>query len=375
MTTLSADHFRRSAAPSTQESGVHLVGKETKALVDAINDLRKLGVDHVVQLPELVLVGDQSSGKSSLMGALTEIQLPRASGTCTRCPAWIKTSEADKWTCTVSLHREYKYNPHAGRLNSRDRPFGLWDRQYLVTTPFKTIEDNSELEEVLRWAQIAILNDSQDYRQYIPGSPTFANNTDTEAKFSPNVVSVEISGPRLPSLSFYDLPGMIQNTSDKDEAYLIKVLENLARMYIKRPRATVICAIPMSIDPALSRTRKIISDLNAEKRCVGVLTMADRLQDGQTHTDYEKILRGTDHKLHHGYFITKLPGGSSGAYDPRYHSKARQQEEEFFNSARPWCDEWSEFRSKCGTMPLQQSLSQMFASQIKLRLVTRTRNP
>jgi GTPase SAR1 family protein len=368
-------------APSTQasndprrsmtatESGVHIVGKEVQVLVNAIEDFRAFGVEHVVQLPELVLVGDQSAGKSSLMGALTEIQLPRSTGICTRCPAHIKTTDSDEWICKISLHQTYKYAPQNGqKLMERDvtkkRPFPPWEEQPLEITPFKTIGDKRELEEVLRWAQVAILNDSHDHARYVPGTAAFANDSRTEAKFSPNVVSVEISGPRLPSLSFYDLPGIFSNAA-KEDGYLIKVIENLTKKYIRHSQALIICAITMCNDPRTSRTVKVISDCNAEGRCIGVLTMADRLQDGVEHKEFEQMLRG-DFEFRHGYFATKLPAGqSSGTYDPMYHENARNEEERFFNTAEPWSSVWKDFRGRCGTTSLQQALSQKFASQIK----------
>jgi hypothetical protein len=54
----------RSSAPS-QESGLHIVGRRVQVLVDAINDIRGMGVEHLVDLPQLVLVGDQSAGEST----------------------------------------------------------------------------------------------------------------------------------------------------------------------------------------------------------------------------------------------------------------------------------------------------------------------
>lgn len=116
-----------------------------------------------MQLPELVLVGDQSVGKSSLMGALAEIHLPRSTGCCTRCPAHIKTAPAETWSCVVSLEHSYSYEPVNDRpLESRDvtrnRPFPPWKDRELIIKPFKTIRDERELEDVLKWAQIATLN-------------------------------------------------------------------------------------------------------------------------------------------------------------------------------------------------------------------------
>lgn len=74
----------RYPARSEPGQGLEIVGKKVKLLVDAIEDLRKLGLRALdTVLPELVLVGDQSAGKSSLMGAIAEINLPRATGTYT----------------------------------------------------------------------------------------------------------------------------------------------------------------------------------------------------------------------------------------------------------------------------------------------------
>jgi hypothetical protein len=48
----------------------------------------------------------------------------------------------------------------------------------------------------------------------------------------------------------------------------------------------------MHIDAGLSWTRGLISRLKAEDRCVGVLTMPDRIQAGARVLDYDKVLRG-----------------------------------------------------------------------------------
>jgi len=69
-------------------ASLELVGEKVSLLVNAIEELRKLGLKEIdTELPELVLVGDQSAGKSSLMGAIAEINLPKDKGMCTRCPA------------------------------------------------------------------------------------------------------------------------------------------------------------------------------------------------------------------------------------------------------------------------------------------------
>jgi hypothetical protein len=310
------------------------------------------------------------------MGALAEIHLPQSAGCCTRCPAHIKTTPADVWTCKISLEREYSYEPRSGRaIDSRDvtknKPFPPWiPQQDLEVKHFITIDDKSQLEQALKWAQIATLNHSKHHSLYVPGTDTFIDDENTEAKFSPNVVSVEISGPGLVPLSFYDLPGIFQNAGQKEDQYLVKVVENLAEKYIRRPQALIICALPMSADPATSRTAKVIVDQNAANRCIGVLTKADQLQQGQSVAEFENMLKGMEYQLGYGYYVTKQPGHSAGLiYNENYHAKARADEEFFFSSEWPWNAEWSEFSSRFGTTKLAQALSQNFAAQIVERYI------
>lgn len=208
-----------SAAPSAYASNLKskfpgasfkLIGRFVNLLVDAIETLRGLGLHELAtELPELILVGDQSAGKSSLMSAIAEINLPKSEGICTRCPLNIKTSTATTWSCTVSLHLYYDYHRTTRRIPrpTNENRFPPWDNAGRLTIhKFKTISEKSELENVLRWAQIALLNPSQDFRAFIPGTGVVANSgvdyVNNEADFSPNIVMIEISGPNLPALSF-----------------------------------------------------------------------------------------------------------------------------------------------------------------------------
>lgn len=54
------------------------------ALLEKIDKLFACNVGEYVSLPQLVVVGDQSSGKSSVLEGLTKLSFPRDSGLCTR---------------------------------------------------------------------------------------------------------------------------------------------------------------------------------------------------------------------------------------------------------------------------------------------------
>jgi hypothetical protein len=226
--------------------------------------------------------------------------------------------------CTVSLQQEYDYHPNPNRpirqsdITKRNQ-FPPWVQRPRVETKFfKTIyeQDPMGIDEILKWAQIATLNPSQNHEQYVPGEGIYARETDleiarqsTEARFSPNVVSVEMKGPSYPGLSFFDLPGIFAISEVKGDDYLVDVVENLTRKYVDRREAIIMLALPMDHDLDNSRALKIIRDSNAEDRTIGVLTKADRPHFNTPDiVDYWlAVLEEKKQTVGHGFFITSLP--------------------------------------------------------------------
>jgi hypothetical protein len=146
-----------------------------------------------MDLPQIAVIGSQSAGKSSLIESISGIKLPRASGTCTRCPTECKLSYCDsEWECVVFLRfiTDHKGQPLA---QVYDEPFGA------------TIYDPNEVEERIRRAQRAILSGSTNYRQFLEGEDEGLE--EPRLSFSTNCVSLQISGRNVDDLSFCDLPG------------------------------------------------------------------------------------------------------------------------------------------------------------------------
>ncbi|CAN1217795.1 Putative dynamin-related protein 4A [Linum perenne] len=81
-----------------------------RPLLDAIDKLRHLNVaaKEGIQLPTIVVVGDQSSGKSSVLESLAGISLPRGQGICTRVPLIMRLHHHSAPTPVLSL--EYSFN-------------------------------------------------------------------------------------------------------------------------------------------------------------------------------------------------------------------------------------------------------------------------
>jgi ABC-type uncharacterized transport system fused permease/ATPase subunit len=68
-----------------------LQSQEQAGLLDAIDQLRRENIDADIGIPQIVVCGDQSSGKSSLLEAIAQVPFPAGSGAVTMC----KCSEHD----------------------------------------------------------------------------------------------------------------------------------------------------------------------------------------------------------------------------------------------------------------------------------------
>lgn len=75
-------------------------------LLDKIDKLLAANLGEHIGLPQLVVVGDQSSGKSSVLEGLTKLPFPRDSTLCTRFATQIifrRTSGEKKRSITASI--------------------------------------------------------------------------------------------------------------------------------------------------------------------------------------------------------------------------------------------------------------------------------
>lgn len=335
-------------------------------LVKKIQELSHLGIeDNKIALPKICVVGDQSTGKSSLIEGISEIQVPRSAGTCTRCPMEINLSESkpgEAWKCVVYLSRRYWFDP-SKQMRAAPRkaqslgpwvPIGGRDEEVFIT-----LTDKSEVENAIKWAQIAILNPNSDSEIYIPGKNQRSPET-TAVKFSPNVVRLDISAPGFPALSFYDLPGVISQPEHDDETYLVGLVENLVKHYVSQENCIVLLTLTMTDDATNSSAARLIRDIkSAKERTLGVLTKPDRISKLESFDQWKEILAGEKFKLGHGYYVVR--NNQNPTVD---HAKARMEEDEFFSDPF-WVGTMSQYRDRFGVRRLQTALSTILMHQIQ----------
>ncbi|KAI9730129.1 MAG: hypothetical protein M1834_006122 [Cirrosporium novae-zelandiae] len=346
-----------------------------KTLVEGIQRLRHMGVeDLVLPLPKIVVVGDQSTGKSSLIEGISEIKVPRSSGCCTRCPLEINLTEDNdpesSWKCIITLSKKYAYDgpEHMTRRGARDyprltrvRPYGPWVMQDQEDFQFCSLTSKEQVQDALHWAQLANLNPAKHHQVFVPGFNENTTPDEMQVKFSPNVVRLEISGPGLPNLSFYDLPGVIAVPEIDHEAYLVGVVKNLVKEYIKSENCINLLTLPMNADAATSAAAGILKMASAQERTIGVLTKPDRVQIGmgESFDEWKNILEGKKFSVGHGYYVIK------NNPDPKIeHGQARKEELDFFEG-EPWITDLLSFKDRFGTVQLQTKLSQLLTDQIK----------
>ena len=163
-----------------------------------IKALRDCGTEEVIKLPKIAVIGNQSAGKSSLIEAISQIKVPRASGTCTRCPMEVVLSHGDPedWHCKVSLRIEYEEAKvqHLGTIKD-----------------FAKTDSKDDVALLLRRAQLAVLNPSTPYEKFVNLAEADCNSHSRERNFSRNTVVLEITGADV-DVTFLDLPGIISNT-------------------------------------------------------------------------------------------------------------------------------------------------------------------
>jgi hypothetical protein len=107
----------RAIRMATQEEQQYGLGDPV--ILEKIDRLFACGVGDYINLPQIVVVGDQSSGKSSVLEGLIRKPLPRDSGLCTRFATQIIFKRSPSETISVSIipgpdaTEEHKADLHA----------------------------------------------------------------------------------------------------------------------------------------------------------------------------------------------------------------------------------------------------------------------
>lgn len=119
--------------------------KSIRPTLDAVDEIRSY-VKNIPEiealLPAIVVVGEQSSGKSSLLESISGIGLPRGSGMCTKVPLELQLRKDENESITM----EYT-NSHGETIDKENIPFNSISHEIETATKSivgerKTIKDS-----------------------------------------------------------------------------------------------------------------------------------------------------------------------------------------------------------------------------------------
>ncbi|KIL92968.1 hypothetical protein FAVG1_04149 [Fusarium avenaceum] len=284
--------------PSIESSlGDQGLATEQRGLLDLIDKLQFAQLDDV-KLPQIVVVGDQSAGKSSVLEALTGTPFPREAGACTRFATEIRMRRAKETKLKVSI------------IPDKTRPY---NEQARLLQYGGDVDGDTPFDAMMRDATELIAPRS------VPGR--FAAR---------DILVVEKSGPDMPLLTLVDLPGLVRVANRDQSESDIQTIEVLSERYMKSPRTIILAVIGGNNDyvqaPILKKARHFDPK---GSRTIGVLTKPDMTERIGLEEKFIELVTNKDKENNFklGWYVLLNPGPGEEWQTPE--DRARK-EAEFF---------------------------------------------
>ncbi|KAK0616798.1 dynamin family protein [Immersiella caudata] len=292
-----------------------------------IDVLREKNIGQYIPLPQLVAVGDQSSGKSSLLESITGIPFPRGQELCTRYATQITHRRDDFERIDVSIIPGPHASPeHREKLKSFHCQFQS-NKELLGEFP-------TLLNKVNKAMQIRT-ND----------------NPEGVHTFSEDVLKIEKCGPSEDYLTVIDVPGIFRATAEGITAKDRDLVKNMVKRYIKDDRTIILAVVPANVDVATQEILELAKEYDTTgDRTLGVLTKPDTVKEKSQKMSVCNLVLGHRMPLTLGYFIVRNRGGD----DEETQVDFTDREKMFLD------DPWSTLpRDRIGVLALRERLQEL----------------
>ncbi|KAL4962935.1 dynamin family protein [Aspergillus stella-maris] len=313
-------------------------------ILSIIDKIRELGVSESVSLPQLVVVGDQSSGKSSLLEGLTGLSFPVASDLCTR------------FATQIVLRRT-----PAGEAGAK-----------ITIIPGPAAQTNQDLEKKLKGFEKVLGEDQFGSDEFgkvfdeaaavmgIPG-PSTTELENIDKRFSDDILKIELSGPGHNHLSVVDVPGLFHNPTKYQTEEDKAIIRGLIESYITDKRTIILAVMDARNNLA---NQGVFSMARAAdpvgKRTVGIITKCDAVEEGDE-AGVIRIAKNQVERLTHGWFAVK--NRSTKDIEAGVTIEGRHRREiEFFSGNAPWTQLP---KDRVGIRPLKKFLGGLLYDHIR----------
>ena len=284
--TMSSPSDSKSSADASLDAQRNGLMHLTRKLIEIRSMLLSIDQSDALKLPSIVVIGSQSSGKSSVLEAIVGHEfLP-------------------KYAYYSLVYLSYTYTDDRGNNMVTRRPIELT----LIHTPPKDGKTPTEYGEFpgLGMGKISNFADIQrtltDLNLAVPSTEAVSNDP----------IDLRIYSPNVPDLTLIDLPGYVQISSLDQPETLKEKIAGLCDKYIREPNIILaVCAadVDLANSPALRASRKV-DPLGL--RTIGVITKMDLVPPEQG----ASILAGNRYPLHLGYVgVVAKSSGKKGGKD------------------------------------------------------------
>ncbi|XP_052734890.1 dynamin-related protein 3A [Vigna angularis] len=312
-----AEEVSSSTTTAPAASPTAPLGSSVISLVNRLQDIfARVGSQSTIDLPQVAVVGSQSSGKSSVLEALVGRDfLPRGNDICTRRPLVLQ----------------------------------------LVQTKRKPDAPDDEYGEFLHLPGRKF-HDFSDIRREIQAE------TDREAGGNKGVsdkqIRLKIFSPNVLDITLVDLPGITKVPVGDQPSDIEARIRTMIMSYIKTPTCLILAVTPANSDLANSDALQMAGIADPDgNRTIGVITKLDIMDRG---TDARNLLLGKVIPLRLGY-VGVVNRSQEDIQMNRSIKDALVAEEKFFRS-RPV---YSGLADSCGVPQLAKKLNQILAQHIK----------
>ncbi|TXG54047.1 hypothetical protein EZV62_019303 [Acer yangbiense] len=326
--------------PSSSAASTVPLGGSVIPIVNKLQDIfAQLGSQSAIELPQVAVVGSQSSGKSSVLEALVGRDfLPRGNDICTRRPLVLQLLQ----TKTDEEYGEFLHLP-----GKRFYDFSEIRRE-IQSDLFLGISRATDGIEV---GDIDILGKVLDMAQ-----------TDKEAGENRGVsdkqIRLKIFSPHVLDITLVDLPGITKVPVGEQPVDIEARIRTMIMSYIKQPSCLIIAVTPANSDLANSDALQIAGIADPDGyRTIGVISKLDIMDRG---TDARNLLLGKVIPLRLGY-VGVVNRSQEDIILNRSIKDALLAEEKFFRS-RPV---YNGLADRCGVPQLAKKLNQILVQHIK----------
>ncbi|KAK8127637.1 dynamin family protein [Apiospora sp. TS-2023a] len=316
----------------SQKTSGFIQSENHRDLLDIVDSLRSHGVSHYVDLPQIIVCGSQSSGKSSTLEAISGIAFPTSEGLCTRFATELILRRGDKPEIKVHIQ------PGASRSE----------------------EDRIKLSAFSEGA-----TEQDDFAKIIESAKSVMGLGDGEDSkvFSTDVLRIESTSPNAPNLTLVDLPGLFgasdKNQSDDDAS----LVENLVVSYMKQRRSIILAVVSADNSFANQPVTKFARKIDPSgTRTLGLITKPDRIDQGsETERYYIELAQNGNVKLTLGWHVLRNKSHTSSDDTPE---ERDARESDFFSSSA-----WQVLDpSQLGVEALRDRLREALWNQIRIGL-------